>query len=319
MSGCGARRSSQSQTVTQPASLLSTRRQVPCYGEDSSSLAQPPVTLQAEDAVDLHPLSQDQLLSVSNTAASSPPGMAGDGMDSNNGSNGAERPSEMDMDEMQMAIQALSSLKGTAAGTSGGSNGSPSIRPRPSEITLPPISTFLNGPPGAANGHANGHPASRHHHHHHHHPHEGRGGGGLQYSYVSAAGGRYGVDANGHRTDDMHGASSSASTSAYTYSAVTTPSGRTTTSLSSPGSPIDFDNSAYFGLDDDHAQFDLPEGANYRGMVVRQQAQQVPAAEDDGFIGRVSQLPLVSGALRVYERGRNSSRVVKVSPRSSWF
>lgn len=222
-------------------------------------------------------------------------------------SKGQQQPAEMDMDEMQMAIQALSSLKGNKAST----DTNLSSRPRPSEITLPPISTFTNGTPGASSSYTNGHHSAGYQSHRHH-ASQHVPIGGLQYSYVSAAGGRGGTDTHGHRFD-VNGTSSSASTSAYTYSQATTPSGRTATSLSSPGSPVDYDNSAYFGLEhDDHAHFDLP-GRSHQGALVRAQAQQSQLQGDDGFIGRVSQFPLVSGALKVYERGRNSSRVVKVS------
>lgn len=232
---------------------------------------------------------------------------------------------EMDMDEMQMAIQALSSLKGNPSSPSEGSSpadGGRTASKRPSEITLPPISTFLNGPVnGNSNGnhiHASngstpiGHP---HHHsqnqHHQHQPHSSHRSNGVQYSYVSAS--------NGHHRADNHGADSSASTSAYTYTPVTTPSGRTATSLSSPGSPSGYDHSAYFedrsrGANN-HAHFARSsDDHDYGGgaLVRSNELQQVQQNGDDGFIGRVSQLPLVSGALRVYERGRNSSRVVKV-------
>lgn len=235
------------------------------------------------------------------------------------------------MDEMQMAIQALSSLKGnpSSLSESGHSAASSSSRhaasatTRPSEITLPPISTFLNGHSG---GHANGGHSSSdatpngHHQHYLHHRHSnGHAANGVQYSYVSASGGRYSSDSNGHHRSDHYGASSSASTSAYTYSAVTTPSARTTTSLSSPGSPNGYDHSAYFGHDaaagvDEHASYEhQTNGHAESGALVRTNGNhQLQEAGDDGFIGRVSQLPLVSGALRVYERGRNSSRVVKV-------
>jgi hypothetical protein len=228
--------------------------------------------------------------------------MAGESMEPNGQH---QQPGEMDMDEMQMAIQALSSLKGNKAST----DSNASSRPRPSEITLPPISTFTNGTSGSSSSYTNGHYSEGHRSHRHHAPQHAPAGG-LQYSYVSA--GRGDTDTHGHRAD-VNGPSSSASTSAYTYSQATTPSGRTATSLSSPGSPIDYDNSTYFGLEhDDHAHFDLP-GRSHQGVLVRAQAQQSQIPGDDGFIGRVSQLPLVSGALRVYERGRNSSRVVKVS------
>jgi hypothetical protein len=37
--------------------------------------------------------------------------------------------------------------------------------------------------------------------------------------------------------------------------------------------------------------------------------------QQEHFLDRVSQMPLVQGALRAYELGKNSSRVVKVSPK----
>lgn len=241
--------------------------------------------------------------------------MAGDSLAEMEQQNEGAPDGEMDMDEIQMAIQALSSLKGDP------SSASPSSRPaRPSEITLPPISTFWSGPPGVgSNGHAaNGHSGTGPRHH----VHSSNGlPGGLQYSYVTAGdgSGRFGTESNGHHRADMQGPSSSASTSAYTYTPATTPSVLTTTSLSSPGSPSGLDNSAYFRLEEDandQAQFDLLESRHpthtHTSMIVRANGQQGQQPGDDGFIGRVSQFPLVSGALRVYERGRNSSRVVKV-------
>jgi hypothetical protein len=226
--------------------------------------------------------------------------------------NGQTRNGELDMDEMQMAIAALSSMKGGAAAQTDQSSS------RPSEIILPPISTFVNG-----NGNAHASSSSNNAGHHHNHNHHQHHSGGVQYSYVSA-------NQGSRSADGQYGGgptSSSASTSNYTYSPVTTPSVRTTTSLSSPGTPDRYDDrSPYFGgingLSDDHSSaYDLPEGRQLvrASSSLAQHEQQLQQQGDDGFIGRVSQFPLVSGALRVYERGRNSSRVVKVGDIMLYF
>ena len=176
-------------------------------------------------------------------------------------------------DDVQMAIAALSSMKAASTSTS-----SSKTKSKPS---LPPISSMLKGEQTvkdgtySEHGYANGNG-------HHHRP--AAGAGGLQYSYVTANG-----NGNGHGLHDNGAGNSSTSTSAMTHSTATTPSICTATSVSSPGTP----------------PFDR-ERAN-GGLPLDQEIG------DEGFIGRVSQFPLVSGTLKLYERGRNSSRVVKVS------
>ena len=181
-----------------------------------------------------------------------------------------------DVDDVQMAIAALSSMKAASS----------SKKTKPS---LPPISSMLldggNGEHMGAstssrhqsNGGHNGYAVNGSGHHHH----RSNGVGGLQYSYVTAS------SSNG--LHDAGLGNSSTSTSAMTHSTATTPSVRTATSVSSPGTPP-FERERMNG-----------------GQSVD------PEVGDEGFIGRVSQLPLVSGTLKLYERGRNSSRVVKVS------
>lgn len=184
-------------------------------------------------------------------------------------------PSE-EVDDVQMAIAALSSMKAAS-----------SKKPKPS---LPPISSMLlDG--GGGQDHGGASSSSRHHSNgghnayavngagQQHHP-RSNGVGGLQYSYVTAS--------SNNGLHDAGFGNSSTSTSALTHSTATTPSGRTATSVSSPGTPP-FERERIDGQSVD------------------------PQIGDEGFIGRVSQLPLVSGTLKLYERGRNSSRVVKVS------
>lgn len=218
----------------------------------------------------------------------------------------------MDMDEMQMAIAALSSLKESTAASNGHeSSTSQANTPRdaltkpPAGIAIPPISTSFNNTP-----------RDNHDHQHYHGIRNGYPGpstskaGGLQYSYVSADPGQGNGAHDGYAyNNNTHHPDSSASTSTYTHSPVTTPSVRTTTSLSSPGSPELYERSPFFGHDGTQGSL-IASSSSPRTV----HPANIPTElNEDGFIGRVSQLPLVSGALRVYERGRNSSRVVKVS------
>lgn len=245
---------------------------------------------------------------------------------------------------MQIAIAALNSLKGSgsSSSTAGSVNGheeaSPRWSPSPSPtngngngISLPSISHMLREGGNADDGVGTSRAA-------------GRGMGGLQYSYVTANGGgrgssskggqrgtttatvRSGSSGSSRRTarppnlDDVAGPgafdgsfASSSVGQQYSLQASTTSSLMTaTTSASSPGTPP-FER---------HDRSKGPAGVDGQAGHVdalqqhHLQLQHALALQqgDEGFIGRVSQFPLVSGTLKLYERGRNSSRVVKVGP-----
>ena len=257
-----------------------------------------------------------------------------------------------EQDEVQIAIAALNSLKGSNSSSSTGAagssvNGHDEASPRwttsssPTNgngngISLPSISHMLREGGNADDGAGGTSRAGA------------RGMGGLQYSYVTANGSGAGTGGrgsssskggqrgtatarNGRRTarppnlDDVAGTgafdgsfASSSVGQQYSPQASTTSSLMTaTTSASSPGTPP-------------FERYDRSKGA----AGVEGQAGHVEALQqhhlqlqhalalqqgDEGFIGRVSQFPLVSGTLKLYERGRNSSRVVKVGERGARF
>lgn len=141
--------------------------------------------------------------------------------------------------------------------------------------SLPPISSLIVGD-DMANGHSEPYANG----------HRASGtAGGLQYSYVPAT-------TNGHHLHHA-GNSSTSTASAMTHSTATTPSVMTATSVSSPGTP----------------PYERENGSSQHHV----QPDHYPDNGEEGFIGRVAQFPLVSGTLKLYERGRNSNRVVKVS------
>lgn len=188
--------------------------------------------------------------------------MSGSATAAANGSISAQQQ-DGDGDDVQMAIAALSSMKAMSNGS--GSKG----RPAAGSMTLPPLSSMLEQQQHTASAR----------------------GGVLQFSYVPAGHGGAGEVAGAAAG---MGNTSSTSTSALTHSTATTPSVRTATSVSSPGTPP---------FEREMSSSRTPNGNGHLD----------DGAEngDEGFIGRVSQFPLVSGTLKLYERGRNSSRVVK--------
>merc|ERR1712093_89417 len=242
-----------------------------------------------------------------------------------------------------MAIAALGSLKssgGRVVGHSAVSNhdhGGLAVNldgqrsKHPHEITLPPISSLLHERRGhSAQEQAFGYGRQQHDgtgsHYAHAHPHEEGTHNSRDYSVThtnfAASSGSSGAAFPSSSTNVGAPSSSSTSTSnsALTFSPATTPSARTATETSSPSSPVS--TRAPYNSSQQHHRFSDPNAivtrANgphgepgplqdeLRGLALNEAEQ-----GEDGFIGRVSQLPYVSGALKVYERGRNSSRVVK--------
>lgn len=222
---------------------------------------------------------------------------------------------DQDAADVALAIEALGSLRSAPSEQHSGK------RP-PSSISLPPISSMMNGVAHGARG-----PYTLPSQHQHH----------LQGSSSSSA-------------------TSAASTSGLTFSPATTPSANTSNStagseLSSPSSTHFFHDgpgssavaacsssavsrasdrppySSVFvrngerrpGIDTPGDTCSVISSASVDGLADLSTSNHNTASSpigspqgDDGFIGRVSQFPIVSGALKVYERGRNSNRVVKV-------
>lgn len=216
------------------------------------------------------------------------------------------------------------------------------------EITLPPISSLLEEERGGISSRssssslAQDHPANHHQDHYHpsdahrryqqHQPHH------QHYYTVAAESGSSTENGNGilpgyRRGPGQHGTagagepssgSASTSNSALTFSPATTPSARTATDYSSPNSPTSLKAASQTYFQSHHSSHPPhPEDLQHGSSISRANSGPLqdeleglalsgPELGDDGFIGRVSQLPYVSGALKVYERGRNSSRVVKV-------
>jgi hypothetical protein len=193
---------------------------------------------------------------------------------------------EEDDEGVRIAIAALGSLK--TDGRGGSTAKGAGVRAGPNEITLPPISTIMNQDGSIKQHNLNGNPYYNHQQ--------------YQPPFYAASSSSSGVDG-------------STSTSALTFSPATTPSAVTANSESSSvTSPVVAERPPYSTRFVRAGEEDLytPGTTVSESASTFFDAAQGQPQGDEGFIGRMSQFPIVSGALKVYERGKNSSRVVKV-------
>lgn len=126
-----------------------------------------------------------------------------------------------------------------------------------------------------------------------------------------------------HHGSSGVGCNAGSSSASLSYSPVSTPSALTaTTESSSPSSPSQAwgaerppYTTRYVRVGEDGLYTpgtSASDGAStFYDLTPGASLQQSTSNGEDGFIGRVAQMPLVSGALKVYERGKQSSRVVK--------